>query len=352
MREGSNIPARILVVRNDRVGDLVLTLPALQYLRRAFPAAEITVLTAQHTAVLLQDHPDVDRVLADDRDSSWSELARRLRPYRFDAAVVIHTTARNFLAVWWAGISTRVTWGGKPMGWLTGNRLVHVHRSRPPIHESQFALAFARRLRDDPRIECSDPQLPIPGAVVQEVQDRIRRDLGSHGPLFGVHPGSYGSTYNWPQQRYGELVRRLAAQGRVAITGGPGEESLLRELRDAVPAPLAARVACYADFDLRQLCAAIAGMDVLTVSNTGPMHLAGVLGTPAVALFSAHPLHSPAKWAPFGTQTTILQAPLRDGESADVPPDRAREHMERISVDQVWQANGDHLRRGRARRSA
>jgi ADP-heptose:LPS heptosyltransferase len=352
MHGDSKSPARILVVRNDRVGDLVLTLPALQYLRRAFPAAEITVLTAPRTASLLATNRDVDRVLPDDGRTSSGQLARRLRPYHFDAAVVIHTTTRNFLAVWRAGIPTRVTWSGKPIGWLTGTRLVHLRRSRPPIHESQFALAFARRLRDDPRIELSDPQLQIPSEVVQAVQARIALDLGGQGPLLGVHPGSYGSTYNWPLPRYAELIARLAEQGRVVVTGGPGEETLLGELHGAVPAPLAARVACYADFDLLQLSAAIAGMDVLTVSNTGPMHLAGVLGTPTVALFSAHPLHGAAKWAPFGSRTTILQAPLRGGESAEVPAAKAWEHMDRISVDQVWQANCDHLRRGQACRSA
>ncbi len=347
-----NHPARVLVVRNDRVGDLVMTLPALDYLRRAFPAAELTALTAQRTAPLLEAHGGVDRVLGDDGRSSAVELARRLRPYRFDAAVVIHTKSRNCLAAWLAGIPTRVTWSGKPIGWLTGNRLVHQRRSHPPIHESEFALAFARRLNDDPQIVLSVPQLRVPAEVAEPVHARIARDLGGQGPLFGVHPGTYHSAYSWPKHRFAELVALLAEHGRVVVTGGPGEEDLLGDLRGSVPSRLADHVACYADFDLMQLCAAIAAVDVFTVSNTGPMHLAGVLGTRLVALFSAHPAQSPAKWAPFGSQNLILQAPLEPGEKAEIPAAQSAEHMARITAGQVLAANLEHLRLHRSRRSA
>jgi len=344
--------SRLLIIRNDRIGDLVLTLPAFEYARKAYPNAEISVLVAEGTAPLLQKNANVDRVLTDDGKSSSKELARRLRPQRFHATVVINTNTRNCLAVWRARIPIRVCWAGKPIGLLLGNHRVRLRRSHPPIHESEFALALVKRLGIDPSVMLSPPSLHMDEVVRQRVRARIQGDLGRDGPLFGVHPGNYNSAYNWPPERYLELVRYLASRGRVAVTGGPGERALLAAMKAELPHTALPRVAFYSDFELQEACAAIAMEDVLTVSSTGPMHLAGALGTPVVALFSAHPAHDPKKWAPFGNENTILQPPLLDGESAEIPREQAHEHMCRISLEDVIRANLRHVTSPRCRQSA
>jgi ADP-heptose:LPS heptosyltransferase len=342
---------RLLIVRNDRVGDLILTLPAFEYARKAFPDAEITVLAAKHTAVLLDGNPNVDRVLRDDGRLPSKELASRLKPHRFDAAIVVKTNPRNCLAVWRAGIPIRVAWASEPLGALLGNRRVMVRRSHPPIHESQFALAFVKRLKMDASIELSVPSIGVNENVLHRIRSRIQADLGAGRPWFGVHPGSFNSTYNWPIARYRDLVEKLADHGSVVVTVGPGEQEMLTKIRTSLPSRVLECVAFYHEFDLMELAAAIALEDVLTVSNTGPMHLAGVLGTPLVALFSAHPLHSRAKWEPFGQQKTILQAPVLDGENPEIPEAKADDHMARITVDEVVEANLRHLLPTRGRQS-
>jgi ADP-heptose:LPS heptosyltransferase len=95
----------------------------------------------------------------------------------------------------------------------------------------------------------------------------------------------------------------------------------------------------YGELSLLELASAIHHQDVLTVSNTGPMHLAGLVNTPLVALFSAHPSQAPEKWKPFGTRQRILMPPLRPGESGWIPRHRAEEQMRRISVAHVVEAN-------------
>ncbi len=74
------------------------------------------------------------------------------------------------------------------------------------------------------------------------------------------------------------------------------------------------------------------------------MHLAGVVGTPCVALFSPHPAHVPAKWAPLGEHHTLLVAPLAEGEDASVPREQGTELMNRISVEQVVRAALNYTR--------
>ncbi len=329
---------RILVVRNDRIGDLVLTLPALEAVRRHLPAAHLTVLASRYAGPLVEGHPAVDELLYDDRSQNCWQLAARLRAGRFDAALVINTNTRNSLAVMAAGIRRRICWAYKPVGWLAATERVALRRSHPPVHEADFALAFVRKLGLPAELGGPPPRLAIDPAVRGQVAERIRRGLGTDGPLFGVHPGNKHSAYNWPAERYGELACRLARHGRVIVTGSPQEQEVLDVVRQCVAGPYERRVAIVTDFALKELAAAIAEQAVLVVSSTGPMHLAGVVGTPTVALFSPHPAHVPAKWAPLGTGHTLLVAPLLPGEAAAVPRERGTELMSRIEVDEVLQA--------------
>jgi heptosyltransferase II len=335
-------PRNILLVRNDRVGDLVLTLPAMEALRAHFPQAHLTLLASRYAGPLVTSHPAIDELLYDEpAEGAWA-LGRRLAKLRFDAALVINTNTRNCLAVCVARIPRRVCWGYKPAGWLAATQPVKLHRSRPPIHEAAFALAFAGQLGVPIPAAIPSPILTVDSTARRRVSERISSELGSDGPFFGVHPGNKNSAYNWPASRYAELVSRLAAYGRVLLTGSPDERTLLESVAGGVSAGLRNRVTQFTDLALPELAAAIAAQDVLVVSSTGPMHLAGVVGTPTVALFSPHPAHVPAKWAPLGAGHSILVAPLAPGEQANVPKEHGTELMCRIGVDEVLTAALSH----------
>ena len=339
-------------MRNDRIGDLVLTLPAIMAVRRSFPDARVTLLAAPMPAPLVAGCAEIDEMIVDDVVDSATQLARRLKPCAFDTALVFNTNTRNSLAVWCAGIRTRVLWAYKPAGYLFGNRRVKVHRSHPPIHEAEFALEFVRRLGAKADLATLAPRLEIDSAARSRMSERIRADLGTSGPLFGVHPGNKQSAYNWPCAHYATLVERLAAHGRAMVTGAGEERALLETIRSTLSSKARERVAFYTDLQLHELAAAIAEQTALTVSSTGPMHIAGIVGTPVVALFSPHPAHSPLKWSPLGAGHTLLVAPLEAGEDERFGPERADEVMGRIEVDVVVDANLKLARQFRASASA
>ena len=330
---------KLLLVRNDRVGDLVLTLPAFQAVRRQWHRARVTALASPAAAPLLSLSRDVDEVIVDDPADDARSLGRRLKSKGFEAALVFNTNTRNCLAVWHAGIGRRVCWASKPAGFLLGNYRVWLHRTHPPVHESEFSLAFVRRLGGAAVMENLSPQLRVDPAACQRVARRITAELGAAGPLFGVHPGNGGSAYNWPQGRYIELINRLARHGRVMVTGVADELPMLEAIRRRLARLTESRVGFYTDLQLQELAATISMQASLTASSTGPLHVGGILGTPVVGLFSPHPVHSPKKWAPLGTGHTLLVAPLEPGEDARVPLDRAAAVMDRIRVDEVLAAN-------------
>ncbi|HEY2893641.1 MAG TPA: glycosyltransferase family 9 protein [Pirellulales bacterium] len=333
---------RILLIRNDRIGDLVLTLPAIEAVRRTWPSAHLALLASSYAAPLLADSALVDKVMLDEPAQSARALADKFKSESYDAAIVFNYTKRACLAAWLARIPRRVCWAYKPLGFLTANRRVRLHRSQPPVHEARFALAFAERLgcaaaELDPtdmkaRLEVD----PIAAALVRR---QIERELGTAGPLFGVHPLNSHSAYNWPLSRYMELVARLAQVGRVVVTGHAKERRSLDQIRSQLPTDVRKRVLFLCDLSLTELVAAVSELNVLTVSSTGPMHIAAAIGTPVVGLFSPHPSHVPAKWAPLGRKRTLFVAPLEQDENPRVPRERGAAVMARITVEEVLAAN-------------
>lgn len=330
--------SRILLVRNDRIGDLVLTLPAIEAVRRCWPRAKVTLLASSYAGPLLANQSGIDQMLLDEPSEGAWKLSRRLRAAKFDAALVFNSNTRNCLATWLARIPRRVLWAGKPAGRLLATHRVTLRRSHPPIHEAEFALAFVRQLGVQAELAELQPRLAIDSQTSERVRQRIARELPTGGPLFGVHPGNKKSAYNWPAERYAELVGQLAARGRVMVTGGPDEGAMLGVIRGRLSSELAPRVGFFTDFTLLELSAAISQQMALAVSSTGPMHLAGIVGTPVVALFSPHPAHAPAKWSPLGERHTLLVAPMGAHEDPRVPPERGTEIMNRIRVPRVAEA--------------
>jgi lipopolysaccharide heptosyltransferase II len=325
---------RLLVMRNDRLGDMVMTLPALEAAHQALPNARLTVLASEATAAILQGNPAVDEVLLDRPEQTARELGRRLARHRFDAALVIAANSRNAWGAWWARIPTRVCWAYGLTGFLLGEPRLFLHRSRPPVHESEFALAFVRRLGLHVPSRLPTPRLPVDMMLRSRIARKLQARLGVHRPLFAINPGSRQSSFNWPIEHYARLATRLAEHGRVVVTGHRSEKPLLDKMEQLVPPSKRPSVAFFSEFGLLELVAALDLADVLTVSSTGPMHLAGAVGTPVVALFSCHPAQSPSKWAPFGEGHTILVAP---GEPGEIPV--GPEHMTRIDVEDVITAN-------------
>ncbi|MEX2114524.1 MAG: glycosyltransferase family 9 protein [Pirellulales bacterium] len=330
---------KILLVRNDRIGDLVLTLPAFQAVRRQWPRARVAALVSPYTAPLLSGTGYVDEVILDDTADGPQDLARRLKPHEFEAVLVFNSNTRNCRAMWHAGVPRRVCWAYKPAGMLLGNLRVRVHRTHPPIHEAEFALAFVRRLGGAAVMANLSPHLHVDAHTRERIAARIQRELGSNGPLFGVHPGNGASAFNWPMEHYVELIHRLAGHGRVMITGSAAERPMLAAIRAGVCDTAANRVGYFSDFDLGELAAALSLVSSFTASSTGPMHMAGILETPVVALFSPHPVHAPAKWAPLGRKHALLVAPLEPSEDPRIPRERGEAVMSRIAVADVLAAN-------------
>jgi heptosyltransferase-2 len=300
---------RILVIRPDRIGDVVLSIPVLRALRERWPEAYIAMMVRPYTRAVLTGNPWIDDILTDDPHGAdrgmagcWRQ-AGRLRARRFDTALLLLPTMRLAWMLWAAGIPRRISVGRKVYHVLTRTRSISRHRYVPLRHEADYCLDLARAIGAP--AGTWQPAVFLTEEERAAARDRLAAAGAVHRPLVGLHPGNGHNAPNWAPERYGALAEQIHARfgGTVVVTGSGAEQALLDRMRAQHAAPL---VSLVGQLSLRQLMAVIGALDVLVSSSTGPMHLAAALEVPTVSLFCPLPARSPQRWAPLSERSQIL----------------------------------------------
>jgi len=300
---------RLLVVRDDRLGDLVLTLPAIQCLRAAYPAATLALLVQPSLAPLAELFDPVDRVLTVGR--ARAETAATIRGFAPDAAVCISRRAGAAWALRRAGVR-RAT--GTARRWFSPlfDRTVDVSRRGSQQHELEHALDLACRAGALPG-PVRFP-LSIPAAAHTAAREWLR-SRGIEQPPIVMHPGSGGSCPSWPADRWCPLARELSNAGHpLVVSRGPSD--------DEVRAPFAGER--FVDFDggLVELSALLGHARLVLSNSTGPIHLAAALDRPALAIHAPWRSCGADRWGPWGERGRALVV----GDAAGWSRRRRRRH--------------------------
>jgi heptosyltransferase-2 len=304
---------RILVVRPDRVGDVILATPLIRALRQAFPSAYLAALVRPYTSPVLENNPHLDDVLLDDpgaRDAGGRAFWRQvvgLRRHRFDTALLLLPNKRHAWMLFLAWIRTRIGVGTKLYQVMTFMRSVSRNQYVPLRHEADYCLDLGRAIG----VEASDLSTEI--FLTPEERDRAWRTLVDAARerldpkrLIGIHPGSGGSAPNWSVGRYVDLARRLLQEDSVhlILTGGAEE----RELASAFQSLDERRVTnLMGELQLRETASVITHLAVLVSPSTGPMHMAAALRIPTGSLFCKLTACSPRLWGPQGNRAWIVE---------------------------------------------
>lgn len=266
---------RLLVVRDDRLGDVVLTLPAIRALRRTYPRAWIGLMVRPAVADLARIADDVDEVLVD--PGNRAGLARSLSEFRPDAVACVGRGFRMAWAAYRLGLPNRVGSGYRPYSWLF-HRRVDEHRRRGGLHEVEYGLSFAHRLG----AESCPAEFPL--TVPDDIDAACGHWLELHAvrpPFIVLHPGSGGSCPTWSLGHHVQLAALLAGQGmNVVFSVGP-EDGEVQELLDREPSGIR-RLPRFTG-SIAALAAVLQRASAVAASSTGPAHLAVAMGAPTLA---------------------------------------------------------------------
>lgn len=303
---------RVLVMRLDNIGDVILTGPALRALREAAPRARLTLMASPAGAQAAALLPWIDevlvwRVLWQDLGrlpfdpAREEELLRVLREGQYDAAVILTSFSQSphpaALLCALAGIPVRLGESKERGGALT---------FAPPgapdaLHQAERNL----RLLECAGVPVRDRALEV--RVPAEAHTAARALLASRGvsgPYVLLNPWTSCEARTYPPLRFARAARLLAdrADLPVVLTGAPKDAERAAPLLDA----LGARgVSTLGETGLPEFAALLGGAALVLTNNTSALHLADALGTPVLCTYSGTELES--QWTPRRAPHRLLR---------------------------------------------
>ncbi len=304
--------SRILVVRTDRMGDVVLTTPFIKVLRRAYPAAHISILVTPATADLVNGNPYLDEVLVDERAGRHKgvlgalRLARDIRRGNFDAAFILHTKRRYNFACFLAGVPVRIGYRNDKMGFLLTHPLKDI-RHLGEKHESEYCLDVLKGVGIPADIEDVLGMLvPVRKDADTWVLNWLNSQDVRSGEFIAVHPGASDPAKCWPAASFAALIDRLMDRYdlKVVLTGGPQTKAIAGEILRLCPKPV---LDLTGRTSVAQSAALLSRCRLLISNDSGPVHLAAGVGAFVISLFLRdQPGINPERWKPLGPKGFFL----------------------------------------------
>jgi predicted lipopolysaccharide heptosyltransferase III len=300
---GDQQPVNILLLQLKRIGDLILTLPAIATLRENFKTARITLAISSECADLLPAIPNVDRILLVRRNLRDLALFLGLARERFDYCIDFTRNDRSALLVFLSGAQKRIVYRRRDRFQKRARVYSDFVKVRKlAMHTIDYNLALigplgVRNLSRALRLEL--PQ------EAREKGNALRRDSKINEPYVIFHPGSARAEKFWEPQRWADVIEhaRSGSQITVVLTGGASraERKHLREVKGRLRQPV---IDLSGKTNLLTLAALVEGARLLVTVDSAPMHLAAATQTPQVILFGpTNPFH----WRPLESPTLILQ---------------------------------------------
>jgi ADP-heptose:LPS heptosyltransferase len=352
-------PRRVLCLRLERIGDLIMTIPALAELRALAPGAAIDLVVGSWNQEIAATIPEVDRI--ETLDAQWLTRddhgrgplsliteGRRWRSHHYDLGINFEPDIRSNLLLAASGAKRLAGFASGGGGALLDVALDY----NPRAHTVDNAIALVRTALGASAPSPAVSRLALPEAARSEAA-RLLQALPP-GVRIGIHASGGRPVKQWPEARFAEIAARLIADRNAVIilTGAPGDRAQVDLVKRDLPARRVLDLCGRAD--LVSLAAVLARIDLLVTGDTGPMHLAHAVGTPVVSVFGPS---DPARYAARGPRDRIVRVdlPCSPCNRIRLPPARCTGHtpdcLTGIDITQVVHAIDEVLAEREAQHS-
>ena len=329
-------PKNILLVRTDRIGDVVLSLPLAEEIKKAFPECRISFLVKAYTLDLVKDHPYIDEVLTlDETDKSPNIFSnvKKIKSKNFDSCVVVYPTFKIAFLLFLSGIKNRIGTGYRSYSFFFTKK-IYEHRKYAEKHELQYNLNLLKVFGIEKQLNLGEAEfhLQISKAGKADVEQFfLEKKIDEHRPVIIVHPGSGGSAVDLPLSRMKELVQNLLElKVSVFITGSSNEREICQSLvLNENTINVAGR------FSLASLIALIDKSSIFISNSTGPLHIAAALGKYVVGFYPRIDACSVRRWGPF-TENKVIYEPVINCQNCTRKQCERLNCMDTISITQVF----------------
>ncbi|MDP8233385.1 MAG: glycosyltransferase family 9 protein [Candidatus Saelkia tenebricola] len=293
---------RILLTRVDKIGDLVLTIPMVEIIRKNFPNSFISFLSSVKTKALIENNPYLDQVITLDKKTGFLgflRLLKEIRKSRFDIVFNFHPTNRVHLLCFLGQIGLRVGYDWKA-GWFNNCKAKHLKQLGEKSEADYNAELLGKiGINESSHIQTIIPDECAVSKIDKDLKDKDIRDF------IMIHPGASCKSKLWPLENFIALAKKIAQQKRLKLVFilGLHEDFMRKRIEDE----LGSAVEIYQNLELRDLIALISSSSALISNDSGPMHIADAFSKPLIAIFGRNqPGLSFKRWGPLGKDAIVI----------------------------------------------
>lgn len=305
-----NEPKNLLLVRTDRIGDVILSLPLAGIVRKHFPGCKVTFLVKSYTRDLVENHKYIDNILTLKEERGRVLLRQNvetIRKYNFDSSIIVYPTFITSLIIFLAGIKKRIGTGYRWYSFLF-NEKVYEHRKNAERHELEFNVNLLKKFDINENVTPLNVEFNLPVNHLNDEKVReelIRNNIAPERAVIIFHPGSLGSSVDLPVEKFKELIRLVndKTDFQIILTGSSGEKELCERL------VLNDRIKNLAGkFSLGEMISLINLSEIFVSNSTGPIHIAAALNKYTIGFYPRILACSPERWGPY-TKNAVVFTP-------------------------------------------
>jgi lipopolysaccharide heptosyltransferase II len=303
---------KILIVRTDRIGDVILSTPVIKVIKEAYPQSWLAFMLRPYAADVLVDNPYLDEIIIYDKYNkhrSWFasyQFAQLLKKKQFDAAIILHPSNRAHIITYLAGIVKRVGYD-KNFGFLLTNRIKD-RKADGLKHEAEYNFDLLKLLNifeesKETCIKVSKEDTKFVGNLLLE------NDIKENDKFIVIHPAASCSSKVWPQNNFIEVAQQLLNTHKVKIILICSQEHLniCQSIYEKLPPE---KAIIFNGLKLKHIAALFKRAVLLISNDSGPVHIAVAVGCPVVDIFGRNqPGLSPKRWGPLDKKSIVLHKP-------------------------------------------
>lgn len=270
-----------LIVRPDKIGDLILSLSVVEAIKEKYEEEKLYYIVSKYASSIISYHPKIEGYIEIDKNTSINWLKESIKTLDIKKAIILFPTFKISLAIKLAGVKDVIFPGFRWYQFMFSH-VVYLRRSKCEKKEWQYNIDLAREIFKD--IEYREPKL-----YLREEEIEIGKKILSNykKPYIGIYPGG-GKELRWKAENFFEIARYLEKKGYTPIVLlGPQEKDLYSTFE---------KWAVKKTLSIRELMATIYLLDLFITNNTGPMHIRGAFKKPMIQLFDPRRAVNPERW--------------------------------------------------------
>ncbi len=304
------MPKRILIVRTDRVGDVVMITAIPREIKKAFPDAFVATLTQPNSARILENNPYIDEIITDDlsKESFW-KVVKKIKSLKFDFGLLIHPTERAAYQMFWGRVKQRIGVGRILYEVITLMKSVSRNNYTPLRHEADYCMDLARKIGIN--TDNYQPEIFVLDQEKDEINNYLlSKNITQNAFKIIFHTGSKNSAPNWSEDKYFELLTKI-------LNKYPGNNFVIlltayemtQEFKIRIKQLNDNRIIDISDDinDLRKLIKIISVADLMICSSTGPIHIADALDRKCIGIHCQRPMNCSKHWGVINKKSINLE---------------------------------------------